>query len=193
MASPTQWTRVWVNSRSWWWTGRPGMLQFIGSQRVRHDWTELIHKMRIILVSMCINSQPPQNLQLTLISISYFSKFGLDWPQLGFYSHLAGADRLGWLSWDILALLQCISFLPRKLGQTVHWWWQKSKRQKRNIQALFFQIFICIKFALAYLGQGKWHGQTLSQCLKKLLKGVDSGMFQSGMYLPKIYAQRLWY
>ena len=38
MASPTQWTRVWVNSRSWWWTGRPGMLQFMGSQRVRHDW-----------------------------------------------------------------------------------------------------------------------------------------------------------
>ena len=32
-----------VNSRSWWWTGRPGMLQFMGSQRVRHDWaTELI-------------------------------------------------------------------------------------------------------------------------------------------------------
>ena len=43
------------------------------------NWTELIHKMIIILVSMCINSQPPQNLQLTLISISYFSKFGLDW------------------------------------------------------------------------------------------------------------------
>ena len=38
MASPTQWTWVWVNSRSWWWTGRPGMLQFMGSQRVRHDW-----------------------------------------------------------------------------------------------------------------------------------------------------------
>ena len=30
MASPTQWTWVWVNSRSWWWTGRPGMLQFTG-------------------------------------------------------------------------------------------------------------------------------------------------------------------
>ena len=42
MASPTQWTWVWVNSRSWWWTGRPGVLQFMGSQRVRHDWaTEL--------------------------------------------------------------------------------------------------------------------------------------------------------
>ena len=42
MASPTRWTWVWVNSGIWWWTGRPGMLQFMGSQRVRHDWaTEL--------------------------------------------------------------------------------------------------------------------------------------------------------
>ena len=43
MASATQWTRVWVNSGSWWWTGRPGMLQSTWSQRVGHDWaTELI-------------------------------------------------------------------------------------------------------------------------------------------------------
>ena len=42
MASPTQWMWVWVNSGSWWWTGRPGMPQFMGSQRVGHDWaTEL--------------------------------------------------------------------------------------------------------------------------------------------------------
>ena len=33
---------IWVNSRSWWWTGRPGVLQFLELQRVRHDWvTEL--------------------------------------------------------------------------------------------------------------------------------------------------------
>ena len=37
MASPTWQTWVWVNSRNWWWTGRPGMLQSMGSQRVRHD------------------------------------------------------------------------------------------------------------------------------------------------------------
>ena len=42
MASLTQWTWVWVNSGRWWWTGRPGMPWFMGSQRVRHDWaTEL--------------------------------------------------------------------------------------------------------------------------------------------------------
>ena len=38
MASLTQWTWVWVNSGSWWWTGRPGVLRFMGSQRVGHDW-----------------------------------------------------------------------------------------------------------------------------------------------------------
>ena len=42
MASSTQWTWVWVGYGSWWWTGRPGVLQFMGSQRGRHDWaTEL--------------------------------------------------------------------------------------------------------------------------------------------------------
>ena len=42
MASLTRWTWVGVNSGSWWWTGRPGVLGFMGSQRVGHDWeTEL--------------------------------------------------------------------------------------------------------------------------------------------------------
>ena len=42
MASPTQWTWVWVNSDSWWRTGRPGVLHLMGSQSVEHDWaTEL--------------------------------------------------------------------------------------------------------------------------------------------------------
>ena len=43
MASLTRWTWVWVNSGSWWWTGRPGVLRFMGSQRVGHDWaTDLV-------------------------------------------------------------------------------------------------------------------------------------------------------
>ena len=42
MASLTRWTWVWVNSGSWWWTGRPGVLRFMGSKRVKHNWaTEL--------------------------------------------------------------------------------------------------------------------------------------------------------
>ena len=35
-------TWVWVNSRSWWWTGKPGMLQSVGSQRVGHNWVNWI-------------------------------------------------------------------------------------------------------------------------------------------------------
>ena len=38
MASLTWWTWVWASSRSWWWTGKPGVLQSMGSQRVGHSW-----------------------------------------------------------------------------------------------------------------------------------------------------------
>ena len=48
MASLTRWTWVWVGCRSWWWTGRPGMLQPMGLQRVGHDWaTDLHHQQRL--------------------------------------------------------------------------------------------------------------------------------------------------
>ena len=37
IASPTRWTCIWASSRSWWWTGIPGLLQSMGSQRIRYD------------------------------------------------------------------------------------------------------------------------------------------------------------
>jgi len=53
MASPTRWTWVWVNSGSWWWTGRPGVLWFMRSQRVRHNWaTELNWTELMLLLSV---------------------------------------------------------------------------------------------------------------------------------------------
>ena len=53
MASPTQCTWVWVGSRSWWWTGRPGVPQSMGSQRVRHDSTEWLNWTELILCKKC--------------------------------------------------------------------------------------------------------------------------------------------
>ena len=51
MASLTLWTGVWVSSGSWWWTGRPGMLQSMGLQRVGHDWvTELNWTQKVLLL-----------------------------------------------------------------------------------------------------------------------------------------------
>ena len=73
MASPTRWTWVWVNSGSWWWTGRPGMLRFMGSQRVWHDWaTEL----NWTIVSV------PQSLWLFLCLWGYFLVYSFE-IQLG--------------------------------------------------------------------------------------------------------------
>ena len=55
MASLNQWTWVWVNSGSWWWTGRPGELQFMESKRVGHDWaTELILLFVLDMKNFCV-------------------------------------------------------------------------------------------------------------------------------------------
>ena len=72
MAWPTWWTWVWVGSRSWWWTGRPGVLHFMGAQRVRHDWTtelnwtELMPRETVFIIF---------NLQFHLVSLEYSPHF----------------------------------------------------------------------------------------------------------------------
>ena len=47
MASLTQWAWVWASSGSWWWTGRPGMLQFMGSQRGGHNWATKLNRIEL--------------------------------------------------------------------------------------------------------------------------------------------------
>ena len=56
MASLTQWTWVWVNSGSWWWTGRPGVLQFMGSKRVGHDWATELNWLIIMVMRLTLHS-----------------------------------------------------------------------------------------------------------------------------------------
>ena len=63
MASLTRWTWVWVSSGSWWWTGRPGMLRFLGSQRVGHNWatemnwiTSIVEHIFVCLLATCMSS-----------------------------------------------------------------------------------------------------------------------------------------
>ena len=76
MASPTQWMWVWVNSGSWWWTVRPGMLWFMGSQRVGHDWaTEL---------NWCHSQSTSMDKQAT----GYFPHFTDEIPELRGEWHL---------------------------------------------------------------------------------------------------------
>ena len=64
MASPTRWTWVWVNFGSWWWTGRLGVLQFMRSQKVGHDWaTEL--------------NWTEQNVNINNITVTFMTTFSV--------------------------------------------------------------------------------------------------------------------
>ena len=62
MVSLTQWTWIWVNSRSWWWTGKPGMLQSMGSPRVGHDWATKLN------LTESVSQLPPYILFVYLLS-----------------------------------------------------------------------------------------------------------------------------
>ena len=63
MASPTWCIWVWVNSGSWWWTGRPGVRRFMGSQRIGHNWaTELNWRELMLSHTFIVNESPNGNI-----------------------------------------------------------------------------------------------------------------------------------
>ena len=80
IASPTWWTWVWVNSGSWWWTGRPGVLQFMGLQRVGHNWatelnwTELMSHNIGSIINVIILSSSPIPMGLVIASCTKTNK-----------------------------------------------------------------------------------------------------------------------
>ena len=69
MASPTRWAWVWVNSRSWWWTKRPGVLRFMGSQRVEHDWATELNWTELNSIQVVLYKAIPHLLHLQPIYI----------------------------------------------------------------------------------------------------------------------------
>ena len=91
MASPTRWTWVWVSSGSQWWTGKPGMLQFMGSQRVGHDWAAelnlhsstfcFVFTSAIPKVKQCLSSGIPWPLKnlFLLVKIHLLKIYGYPW------------------------------------------------------------------------------------------------------------------
>ena len=85
MASPMWWTWVWVRSRSWWWTGKPGMLQSIGLQRNGHDWVTKLnwlgqaHLSRIISLLMNLK-WPPFNFFFKLTLFVFLQNLAVPGP-----------------------------------------------------------------------------------------------------------------
>ena len=75
MASRTRWTWVWVNSGRWWWTGRPGVLRFMGSQIVRHDWATELNWTELKVVDLpYITISNGQNQELSPVGFPWWSR-----------------------------------------------------------------------------------------------------------------------
>ena len=75
MASLTQWTWIWVDSRNWWWTGRPGMLRYMRSQRVGHDWaTKLTEKGGKTFMAYPYNENTTELLNIRVRSYLYWNR-----------------------------------------------------------------------------------------------------------------------
>ena len=76
MASPTQWTWVWASSGSWWWTGKPGVLQSMGSQRVRHNWVTELNLEEVLLTLSYRWKQGGRDLSTnhTILKLPWFKK-----------------------------------------------------------------------------------------------------------------------
>ena len=103
MLSPTRWTWVWVNSGSWWWTGRPGVLRFMGSQRVGHDWaTELNWIGQYFKCRECLSLN--NSLRKDLWTVSDGRK----------YKRVTGAVK----QWDKLVIEVC-KILPKTLSASL--------------------------------------------------------------------------
>ena len=127
IGSPTQWTWVWVNSGSWWWTGRPGELQSMVSQRVGHDWVTELNW--FIYYSILAGKIPwrvdPRQLQfMELQSWTQLSdRTELNWEPCG-KAVLLGSLTLLFFTYVPLSnkvscfVSTCISSSP----QTIHFW-----------------------------------------------------------------------
>ena len=93
IALPTQWTWVWVNSGSWWWRGKPGMLQSVGSQRVRHDWTTEMTELSTLHVecgsfSMCAQLLSHVWLFATLWTVAHPAPLSMEFYRQAYWSEL---------------------------------------------------------------------------------------------------------
>ena len=104
MASPTQWRWVWVNSRSWWWTGRPGVLLFMGLQRVRLYWvTEPYMK---YLTYVCAHTCTYRHTYRGFSGERFYSLCqGNPWYDLGLCVRRTLQYILSWYRHDIVELL----------------------------------------------------------------------------------------
>ena len=138
MASLTQWTWVWVSSGCW--TGKPGVLQSMGSQRVGHDWATKQKKGQAMWIQAC------EWLEVVQFKVTYFSVPGL-WNEYETRKSMAKANispQNPWISLMSSPLQSCLQCLPhffKARGQ------QKSALPGQTIPEMLFPLAPCPVFA----------------------------------------------
>ena len=147
-----QWTPVWVNSRIWWWTGRHGLLWFMGSQRVRHDWaTELnwTELPRRALRGGSTQAPALSEKQLGPLSPSR------PWLYSGYFQPLD--IRTSWFS--SLPLLECLYTLHNPMLVWDIWEWRV--RKAASLLSLFSKyvlLSLCMVSVVTLWGEDEWNG-----------------------------------
>jgi len=152
MASLTQWMWVWVNSGSWWWTGRPGVLQFMGSRRVGHNWaTDLWTSL-----SSPFPSHPSkliQSLCLSFLSHTYRFPFAIyfTYGNVSFHLTLSIYLTLSSLSSFLKKVLDCFeailcthSSLVSQIIKFINKIWN-STHLSWDYLLIFQDLFFCLK------------------------------------------------
>ena len=180
MASPTQWTWVWVNSGSWWWTGRPDVLWFMGSQRVGHNWvTELnwteqsiscempdwmTHKLEstlLVEISLCWQSHGLSSNDFSMVfPISFFLIVCESWSIMKAECQKPDAFKL----WCWRRLLR-VPWTARRTNQSV----LKEINPEYSLEGLMLK--------LQYFGHLMWRADSLE---KSLMLGKIEGMRRRG-------------
>ena len=118
MASLTWWTWVWVNSGSWWWTGRPGVLRFTGSQRVGQDWATELNWMSSQDLHEVVHFGQWNDTEFSLHCIKRFVM------SICLITGDVNLDHLELQSWEVIPWKQ-ISLFPFKISPisfSIHWW-----------------------------------------------------------------------
>ena len=105
MASPTWWTWVWVDFGSWWWTGRPGVLWFMGSQRVGHDWATELNWTEVYKCVLPLNSillVTPSLICWLTVSVSDSALLSQSCPVLLSHKHGSTSVYILYFSWHLI-------------------------------------------------------------------------------------------
>ena len=162
-----QWTWVWVNFGSWWWTGRPGVLRFMGSQRVRRDWTtELNWYMHIKWVTQRTCSHTDRQNSIYLYSHTHIPGTGEPGGLLSMGSHRVGHN------WSELAAAAAETLLLKVRHMQISMEVQEKATQVKLHRGDIFELRLVERYGILSRQNGTYKGTEAQKIVCPFMAGV---------------------